>query len=176
MRGAREAIALMSPQGCTGVEIGVATGQLTKRFLDLRHFGLFHAVDKWDDHHNEDEYNDVVELLSEYDNVTIHRTEAKQWLETVDDESLGFIYIDCYAKNGQEDGRLLSLAWPKLAEGGLFSGDDYSPVYPITVKAVDNFARERDLRVGVYDKHLNKLMCGEIKSDWDRSPSWYVRK
>ena len=46
----RENVALLSPKGCAAAEIGVDTGALSRRFLDLDHFSVFHSVDKWDDH------------------------------------------------------------------------------------------------------------------------------
>lgn len=167
----------MAPEGSIGAEIGVATGQLTQRFMELRHFSSFHAVDKWDDHHDMQEYESAVRLLEPYESkLVIHRMEAKEWLSQIDDGILGFIYIDCYAKNGQEKGAILDAAWPKLAEGGLFAGDDYETRYPVTVESVDRFAADHDKKVNVYDRHLNKLMAGECKSVWDRSQSWYIRK
>ena len=122
----RQHIALKAPAGSTGCELGVASGGLTVRFLDLGHFVEFHAVDKWDDAgHNIHEYDGVVDRLKDYEELTIWRQPAITWLEQIPDQSLGFVYIDCYAHTGQDEGSILQAAWPKLQVGGLFSGDDY---------------------------------------------------
>ena len=176
-RGKREHIALMSPKGCVGVELGVALGTLADRFMRLNHFEAFHAVDKWDDDHDPNEYRDTVELLKKYDKCTVHRMEAKAWLETIEDGSLGFIYIDCYATTGQEDGAILTAAWPKLSYDGLFAGDDYLLAkYPRTVAAVDKFAKKHGIEVSVYDRHLDPLYSQLPYPAYDRFPSWYLRK
>lgn len=171
----RQHIALKAPQGSTGCELGVASGGLTKRFLDLGHFSEFHAVDKWDDAHNEQEYLRTVEYLKDFPEVMIWRLEAKEWLKTIPDGSLGFVYIDCYAHTGQDNGSIIKAAWPKLAIGGLFSGDDYDArKWPKTVRAVDDFAASQRRRVHVYDDHLNNRELA--RSQYDNSPSWYFHK
>jgi hypothetical protein len=169
----RQHLALMAPEGSIGAELGVAKGRLTLRIMQLNHFGAFHAVDKWNDHHNEAEYEGVVDLLAGFEKLDIHRMGAKEWLDTVPDSSLGFVYIDCYANNGQENGSILEAAWPKVIEGGLFAGDDYDVNYQTNVRAVDAFAAEVDRKVCIYDDHIKN---GLTKSVFDRSKSWYFRK
>lgn len=159
----------MAPEGSVGVELGVASGQLSRRFMDLGHFSAFHAVDRWSDrNHSEKEYQGALALLPD---VEVHRADVIEWLKGTEDESFGFIYIDCYAHNGQEGGSILEAAWPKLQEGGLFAGDDYEDKYMQTVRAVDEFAAIKDKEVLLYDKHL-----GQNDSPWDQSKSWYFRK
>lgn len=173
----RQHLALKAPKGCVGAEIGVATGQFTRKLLELDHLGWLHAVDKWDDHHCNGEYLKVLRQIGELDKLTIHKQEAKEWLKRQEDGSLGFIYIDCYAHTGQEDGKILEAAWPKLADGGLFAGDDYCERYPRTVSEVDRFANSIDRKVSVYDSHLNPLTASQRGlTSWDKSPSWYFRK
>ena len=172
MKG-REHIALLSTKGGIGVEIGVATGQLTQKFVELGHFSQLYAVDKWDDHHDIGEYNKAVRLLEPYENVHVCRDEAKHWLSKQEDESFDFIYIDCYAHTGQEDGKMLEASYPKLKTGGLFSGDDYDSKYPRTIRCVDAFADSKNKTVLLYDAHMHS---GAKLTTWDRSPSWYFRK
>ena len=168
----RQHIALKAPQGSTGCELGVASGGLTKRFLDLGHFSEFHAVDKWDDAHNEQEYLRVVKYLKGYEELTIWRLDAISWLQTIPDGSLGFIYVDCYAHTGQDDGSILEAAWPKLMPGGLFSGDDYDrKQWPRTFERVNEFGAKCGKSVSVYDEHLTNPNLKP--SQYDRSPSWY---
>ena len=174
MENDRQHIALLSRPGCTGVELGVARGDLTRRFLDLGHFSEFHAVDKWNDQHSVQEYERVVEKLKDYEELTVWRAEVKQWLKTIPDGSFGFVYIDCYAHTGQDEGLILEAAWPKLAVGGLFSGDDYDKsAWPRTFERVNSFAESVGRHVSVYDDHLSNDMD---QSGFDGSPSWYFSK
>lgn len=171
----RQHIALKAPAGSTGCELGVASGGLTVRFLDLGHFVEFHAVDKWDDAgHNIHEYDGVVDRLKDYEELTIWRQPAITWLEQIPDQSLGFVYIDCYAHTGQDEGSILQAAWPKLQVGGLFSGDDYDHVrWKQTVRVVNRFAKSVGRHVHVYDDHLKSGAAG---SQYDQSASWYWYK
>lgn len=174
----RQHIALKAPRHSIGVELGVANGGLTKRFLDLAHFSHFYAIDKWDDAgHSIHEYNQVVDRLGGRADLSIIRTEAQSWLASVPDGLLGFIYIDCYAHTGQDNGSILSAAWPKLAEGGLFAGDDYDRrVWKLTFNAVNRFAESVGKCVNVYDDHLRGDVSGRKLSQYDKSPSWWFNK
>lgn len=163
----------MAPKGSIGAELGVARGDLTVRFAALDHFDSFYAIDRWSDHHDEKEYQHALSQLKGYEKVTVVRDDVKAWLETVEDESLGFIYIDCYAHTGQEGGTILEAAWPKLAPGGLFSGDDYHERWPETIEAVDLFAAQKDRDLFIWDKHLTN---GSENRGMSRFPSWYFRK
>jgi len=166
----REDIALFAPQGSVGCELGVASGALTCRFMDLDHFSAFHAVDKWDDHHDAKEYNATVERLKDYEELTIWRMEAAAFCTQIPDETLGFLYIDCYAHTGQDDGNILRAAWPKLAIGGIFSGDDYDgDTFPLTTRAVDEFAES----VG----HTVRIWSGfDHHGPYDNHNSWFFVK
>jgi hypothetical protein len=63
----RPEIALRSAPGCVGLEVGVDTGQLSERFIQLGHFSSFHCVDKWDDHaHSREQYLAVTKRLLPY--------------------------------------------------------------------------------------------------------------
>ena len=166
--GNREDIALLAPKGTTGVELGVAKGALTKCILDLKHFSEFHAVDRWSDHHSILERDHVIETLKDYEELTVWHVEVKQWLKTIPDGSLGFVYIDCYAHTGQEDGAILEAAWPKLQDGGLFSGDDYDECWP-TYEVVQRFAESVGREVNVWnDFHHN--------NPYDNHDSWYFHR
>lgn len=169
----REEVALLSPKGSIGVELGVDTGQLSRRFIELGRFSHFHCVDKWDDHaHSEHQYAVVKERLSIYPEVSVWRCTAQKWLKTIPDESLGFIYIDCYAHTGQDGGSVLSAAWPKLQVGGIFSGDDYDRrMWPKTYSVVNKFAYEVGREINVRDE-----FCKSAKVRMDRHPTWWWRK
>lgn len=160
----REALALLAPKGSTGAEFGVDTGQLSRRFLNLGHFSSFHSVDKWDDHaHSRFQYLAVCQLLLPYEDSRVWRMTAQEFAGLIPDASLGFIYIDCYAHTGQDDGQVLQVLWPKLKDGGIFAGDDYDKnQWPKTFKAVNEFAIDSGHTINVH-KH-------------GRYHSWYIYK
>jgi hypothetical protein len=169
----REDVALLSEKGCIGAELGVDTGQLSRRFLELSHFSEFHAVDKWNDPaHSEKQYEVVNKRLSVYEECKVWRMTAQEWLSQQEDGSLGFIYIDCYAHTGQDDGSVLESAWPKLAENGVFSGDDYDrKFWPKTYEAVNQFAKRVGRGINVRDEFISKA-----RVRMDRHPTWWFRK
>jgi hypothetical protein len=110
----------------------------------------------------------VKEELKDYEELTIWHMDVKEWLRTIPDGSLGFVYIDCYAHTGQEDGVILEAAWPKLADGGLFSGDDYDECWP-TYEVVQRFAKSVGRDVSVWDDFHHH-------NPYDNHDSWYFHK
>ena len=169
----REEIALLAPEGCIGAECGVDTGQFSKRILDLGHLGILHSVDKWDDHaHSRFEYLAVAKLLSGYERSKVWHMTAQEFARTITNESLGFVYMDCYAHTGQDDGSVLEAMWPKLQPGGIFSGDDYNKkAFPKTWAAVNRFVEEQGYVVNVRDEFIES--AGTFL---DSNPTWWIRK
>lgn len=169
----RHEIALLAPHGSIGLEVGVDTGQLSERFIKLDHFSSFHSVDKWDDQaHSERQYWAVTEKLMNYPRSRVWRMTAQRFATLVPNEMFGFIYIDCYAHTGQNDGEVLDVLWPKLKEGGIFSGDDYdAQAWPKTVAAVDRFCASVGRGVNINDGFIR-----DGQFPMDRHPSWWVRK
>lgn len=169
----RENVALLSPEGCVGLEVGVDTGALSRRFLDLDHFSVFHSVDKWDDHaHSEYQYRAVSRVLMYYEESKVWRMTAQDFAAIIPNNSLGFIYIDCYAHTGQDSGEVLSALWPKLEEGGIFAGDDYDKTkWPRTYSAVNDFAASVGRTITVNDE-----FTGDATRTSDSYPTWWYRK
>ena len=169
----RHEIALLAPADSIGLEVGVDTGQLSERFLSLGHFSSFHSVDKWDDQaHSERQYWAVTEKLMSYPRSRVWRMTAQRFATLVPNEMFGFIYIDCYAHTGQDKGAVLKCLWPKLCDGGIFSGDDYDNVrWPLTVGAVNEFASSVGIPVTIIDDFIEH---GRFPAD--RHPSWWIRK
>ena len=176
----RHEIALLAPEGSIGAELGVDAGQLSERFLNLNHFSSFHCVDKWDstddewdklDMHGRHQYLAVAERLMQYPAARVWRMTAQEWAERIPDESLGFVYIDCYAHTGQDDGKILEVLWPKMIPGGVFAGDDYDPgKWRATYEAVNKFAEKIGKQVQINDSFCDP----EILRIWqDASPTWY---
>ena len=169
----RHEIALLAPRGSIGCEIGVDTGQLSERFLQLDHFSSLHSVDKWDDHaHSEKQYWAVTQKLMQYPKSRVWRMTAQQFARLTPDNMFGFIYIDCYAHTGQDGGEVLAALWPKLKDGGVFSGDDYdSKAWPLTVKAVDKFAASVNADINISSEFIT-----DARVPMDGHPSWWFFK
>ena len=172
----RQDIVRFAPKGSVGAELGVATGQFSKKIMQIDHFEAFYAVDRWSDHHDNYEYEGAKRILEPFKKCTVVRQDAIEWCLEQEDESFGFIYIDCYAHTGQEGGSIIDAAWPKVQKGGILAGDDYETKYQPTVDAVDAFAEKHDLKLNIYDKHLNALLVPPPKQVWNKSKSWWVIK
>lgn len=172
VRGAspnREGIAHLAPPGSIGVELGVATGQFSKRLLNTGQFNILYSIDAWaGGSHDLSEMKQAQQALDPFgERSVIIRARFDEAVSLFEEEFFDFIYIDGFAHTGQEEGQTLRQWWPKLKPGGLFAGDDYSPSWPLTVKAVDEFAAGRT--VGVFESKC-------LHSVWDQSPSWYLYK
>jgi hypothetical protein len=169
----RHEIALLAPENCIGLEVGVDTGQFTERLWNTGRFRAFHAVDKWDDlAHSEAQYWAAARKLMDYEEIRVWRMQAQLFGSLSPKEKFGFIYMDCYAHTGQDGGGVLDAMWPLLAEGGLFSGDDYDEqTWPDNWISVNEFAERVGRKVSTFDKHLN-----DDRPVYDTYPSWYFIK
>lgn len=170
----RHEIALLAAKDSIGGEFGVDTGQLSARFLNLGHFSSFHCVDKWDDQaHPRDQYLAVCQKLMKYQEARIWRMTAQEFARLNQSVKFGFIYIDCYAHTGQNDGEVLDVLWPLLEDGGIFAGDDYDErAWPHTFGAVNRFAAASVGRiVNIRDEHV-----AAASLPMDKHPSWWIRK
>ena len=151
-----------------GIELGVAQGEFAERILKCNHLSEFHGVDKYDDHHNEREYQQTLKKLMVYKNYTLHRMYFHEALDLFPDNYFDFIYIDGYAHTGQDNGKTLKDWYSKCKVGGVFSGDDYCEQYNKTMQSVDNFIKK-------YDLELHLIKCFE-NTIWSRNPTWYTFK
>lgn len=132
--------------GC-GVELGVAKGSYSNHILQVTKLKLF-SIDRWSDHHGEDQYQETIELLKQYgDRSTIIRKTFHDAVIQFQDASFDFIYIDGYAGEGQENGETLADWWPKLRSRGLFSGHDYSKRWSVTISIVNQFLQSHNLTI-----------------------------
>lgn len=154
-----------------GVELGVASGQFSKRLLETGRFSLLYSIDAWEDHHDLKEMAQALILLAPFGSQSmVIRSRFSDVVETFPDCHFDFIYIDGYAHDGQDDGRTLRDWYPKLKPGGLFAGDDYSPKYPKVIEVVDRFAAEVGRSVEIHDFDHSK------EDIWGQCPSWYFRR
>ena len=84
-------------------------------------------------------------------------------IKLIADNSLDFAYIDANHthKSVAED---ISLYYPKVKKGGLFSGHDYD--YKSVKKAVDEFIIKEDLELHIEDVGPGEFTGEGMKYDW----------
>ena len=169
----RHEVALLAREGCVGAELGVDTGQFSERLWKTGRFSQLHAVDKWDDHaHPIEQYWAVCEKLIPFEGVRVWRMPAQMFTTMIPDETLGFVFCDCYAHTGQDNGGVLEAIWPKIEVGGVLVGDDYDEkVFPLTFAAANKFAERVGRELNVFTKHMH-----DDRPRMDGYPSWYVYK
>ncbi len=161
----RKQITQFLPDNAIGIELGVAEGKFSKKLLETEKFAKLFGVDEYagDRGHDDKQYNSALNLLSSFDNYKLIRKSFKEMLVDFPDEYFDFIYIDGYAHTGQNDGETLLDWYPKLKNGGIFSGDDYTERYPKNFDVVNNFIK----------KHCLEL-C--IINDWNSHRTWFCVK
>lgn len=169
----RHEIALLAPEGCMGLEVGVDTGQFSERLWKTGRFSSLEAVDKWDDRaHSEAQYWAAAKKLMPYQEIRVWRMTAQNFASLSPKGKFGFIYMDCYAHTGQDGGGVLDAMWPLLAEGGIFAGDDYhEKQWPDNFECVNRFAERVGRKISVFDQH-----CDDDRPIYDTYPSWYFSK
>lgn len=172
----RHEIALLAEPGCVAVECGVDTGQFSKRLWNTGQFKTLHSVDKWDDiAHPETQYWAAAEVLMPLEGVKVWHMTAQQFAKTAQYAGLkfGFIYMDCYAHTGQDDGGVLRAMWEVLEPGGIFAGDDYDKKqWPDNWRIVNEFTdRVVGCEPNVFDQHLT-----DERPKYDGYASWWIRK
>ena len=147
------------------IELGVARGNFSSDILRLHgQIGRLYAIDKWDDdRHPESEMHAAKKALTDKRAVIVHQTfQAALESPPFADNLFDLIYVDGYAHTGQENGTTLDQWWPKVKPGGIFAGHDYDEAWPLTVKAVDTFAK------------INKLCVNVINEE--PYSSWWIKK
>jgi hypothetical protein len=131
----------------TGIELGVAAGSFSRIIVKSSRCTRLYSVDRWTDHHNLKEYFGAAGMLATWGRgrcVPLRMT-FEEALPFFPDDSLDFIYIDGYAREGQEGGQTLHDWWPKLKSGGHFAGHDYHPRWQATMDVVDAFMLQHNL-------------------------------
>lgn len=153
-----------------GLELGVASGYFSELILKNDSVHRLYSIDRWSDHHDDFEYILCNCRLSPFGTRSVvMRMDFSDAINHFPDNFFDFIYIDAYAHEGQQGGKLLDDWWPKLKQGGIFSGHDYDGKWPLTVEAVDRFASDvgRPIEVCPGVKTQNKE---------DSYASWVIRK
>jgi predicted O-methyltransferase YrrM len=146
-----------------GVELGVAGGYFSNVLLKTSRLKILFSIDRWNDHHNYQQYLKAANLLSSFkERSVVLKLTFEEAVHLFKDETFDFIYIDGYAHTGQDNGRTLREWWPKVRKGGIFAGHDYSKTsWPKTVEQVDKFAKDNNLKPEFTEENF---------------ASWYVTK
>ena len=155
---------LARPSGCVGVELGVAGGNFTRQLLASGAFSRLYGIDAYGDHrHDIDEYRAALRATRLDPCCTLLRMRFVEALSLFEDESLDFVHIDGWAHTGQDGGATIWAWASKVRLGGVFSGHDYHPDWPLTVRAVDCFVAETGF----------ELQLADAEDDY---PTWAVVK
>jgi len=167
----RDDVATLFLKGGVGVELGVAAGEFSERILTRSEVSYLYSIDMWagDRGHGVEQYREALARLAPHRtrNATL-RMRFDEALPLFADSSLDFIYVDGYAHDGELNGQTFRDWYPKLKQGGIISGDDYHPDWPLVVAAVDKFVAENRLE-------LHVINCSE--DSWNsKYPTWFALK
>lgn len=153
-----------------GIEIGVGEGNYSNSILQNTNIKKLYSIDIWElNQFNPDpvgSYNRVLERFKDY--IVKGRSEciksnSKNALGRFQDESIDFIYID---GDHSYEGVMNDLQYySKLKKGGVICGHDYSDSWPGTVKAVNEFFKDKTIFTISPGSHTD-----------DGQPSWLVIK
>lgn len=161
-------ITLINGEGLVGVELGVASGEFSRRMVQTGRFKHFYGVDMYADMHDIHEYKKALRYVGLESNYKLLKMTFQEALDLFPDNSLDFIYVDGYAHSGEEGGRTI-IDWSrKVKVGGLIAGDDYHDRWPLVVEAVDKFVQSVD-----GDLYITDLVEAAPTSEF---PSWGVIK
>lgn len=170
--------ALVTSKGLrgTGVEIGVELGEFSDRLLRETELSRVFSIDPWeyqdgymdisnvDNNQQNRRYVNTVVKLSVYGTRSVcMRMYSSEAGKMFSDSSIDVVYIDANHSFGScsQD---LSVWWPLISPGGIFSGHDYiDGVFEFGTfgvkSAVDAFAKERNLEVHVLQDGLFPSWC-----------------
>lgn len=151
-----------------GIELGVATGKLSRKFLDTGKFRILFGVDVYNDTHDSIEYRKALSFIGLESNHKLIRLSFDEAIELFPDGYFDFIYVDGFAHTGEEGGKLLSDWYPKLKVGGVMSGDDYHQDWPLVMWAVNHFANQIGCQINLTGRTQDE--------EYSLYPSWFFVK
>lgn len=151
-----------------GIELGVASGSLSRRLLDSQSFRMLFGVDVYGDLHDTCEYKKALTTIGLDSNHKLLRLTFEEALDLFPDSYFDFIYVDGFAHTGEEGGKTLADWYQKLKVGGFLCGDDYHRDWPLVMWAVNHLASQLGSSIS-----LTELTQEERYS---RYPTWFLRK
>lgn len=121
----RHALGHLLAPGAVGAEFGVARGFFSESLLRSGRFARLYSIDKWNDHHNDEEYAFVRERLAPFGAASeILRMSFESAQDAIEDRSLDFLYVDGYAHTGH-DASVVRQCLSKLKPGALVAAHDF---------------------------------------------------
>ncbi len=160
---------LLKRKKLKGIELGVASGDFSKRMLDTGLFSEFWGIDLYGDHHNTKQYMRALKHVGYGRGYQLIRSTFLEALNIFPREYFDFVYVDGYAHTGEEEGRTIFQWYNKVKVGGMIAGHDYDPNWPLVVRAVDTFADEAGLS-------LMRTSPSKEMGPQDKFLSWAARK
>jgi hypothetical protein len=158
---------LMNELGCfkKGAEIGVQYGKHAEQMYKTINGLHLIGVDPWTKYSNHTQesmdakYENTMERLKPYPNITIIRKTSMDAVKDVANESLDFVYIDGFHDFDWVMSDLIFWA-PKVRSAGIIAGHDYYPFFRAGVMtAVDAYVK------------------GHHVTDWyvtrEKEPTWF---
>ena len=143
-----------------GAELGVFIGDFAKILLQTNPKKLYlvdkfegevccadHNCENWQSVNLEKEYPNVVHKFAPFSNVCVIKDTTENFLQTLPNEFLDFVYID--ANHDYEAVKLdLQLSVMKTKTNGYIMGHDYTKeLFPGVVNAVDEFCSANNLQI-----------------------------
>ena len=157
----REELIKLLPKNSIGVEIGVWKGQFSKILLETIQPKMLYLIDPWEGNipSGDKNGNNIVSIdgpeyfiqhiLPEFlpiDNVKVLKAYSSI-LQLLPDNYLDWVYVDGdhQYESVQYD---LEISYPKLKQGGIIMGHDYTnKMFPTVVRAVDEFCQKYNLEI-----------------------------
>ncbi len=160
---------LVRPHG-VAAELGVANGVFSDLILKKSSIDYLYSIDMYGDRkHTVEQYKvALAQLVAHGKRNAILKMKFDEALSLFPDKYFDFIYIDGFAATGQDGGSVLHDWYPKIKDGGVFSGHDYSDKWPHTKRAVDAFAAEHKLKIHIVGGELDPI------DEQNRYASWFL--
>lgn len=135
-----------------GVEVGAGGGWFSDKILSGSDLSRLYSIDPWGrnipgqrNQNGEEWYLETVKTLIPHGlRSVILRMLSEEAVKLFQDGSLDFVYIDANHDYFAVK-RDISLWFPKVRSGGIFSGHDYCALHWGVPKAVDEFSAESGL-------------------------------
>lgn len=164
-----EIVNLLKGQDLVGIELGVASGDFSRRMVASGKFSRFFGVDMYADHHDTAEYVSTLKSIGIFAPYHLLRMRFDEAIELFPDQSLDFVYIDGYAHNGEDGGNTICSWLDKVKIGGIIAGHDYHKDWPLVIEGVDDLCQQTGLQL-----HLTQH--SEKPGIQDHYPSWFMVK
>jgi len=171
------------PKNSIGAEIGVARGLNAIYLNHIIKPSLLYLIDQWDENqpaldysgqYNKHKinlknrakiknyYKEVKKLFELHENVTVKRLRSDLWLESIEDNTLDWIYIDTSHQYNQTK-KELDLSVKKVKKNGLICGHDFcvNPIWAdgVIAPVIDLIQQQKIEMIAMSTEPLPSFMC-----------------